>query len=188
MSRERGHTPQSKAFLQQLKVNDPIQEEDYIAAVRGAIKDRAKVIYFILKALEKMHPEIDAKAVITQGIRDFGLYQSKTGWKNVTNAKEAMIAMSSKPAIIALDQDYYELQENHAKKVVHDCALIEAYKEMGLSKEEIRELCQEVLMCVEYAIFDDHKDAFAYSLPTMLTNEGQEELGCTYEFTAPKTK
>jgi hypothetical protein len=45
---------------------------------------------------------------------------------------------------------------------------------MGLPEEEIKILCQEIIMAADYAFFDDLSDIVDCQMPKMLTNPGQD--------------
>ena len=65
------------AFVDSLKLDEPVSPEVFKAAVKSAYKDRSTQIYFIWKKLQELYPEVDANRVIREGSWDFGLWQGK---------------------------------------------------------------------------------------------------------------
>ena len=89
-----------QAYMDSLKLDQPVSVEEFHQAVKSAYKDRSTQIYFIWKKLKELYPEVDANRVIREGSWDFGLWQGqkiadKLGAENI-GPVEAVLGQTSK--------------------------------------------------------------------------------------------
>ena len=143
-------------FLKECKVDQPASVEEFHQAVKGAYKDRTTQIYFIWKKLKELYPEVDANRVIREGSWDFGLFQgekiaAKYGAENI-GPKEAVLGQTSRGGLLVFQQEILELEDDKAVKMFNHCPHVEALTELGLSKEDIKMFCRDMLGACDYAI------------------------------------
>jgi hypothetical protein len=129
--------------------------EQYRAAVDSAIQARSMVTYLVWKELRERCPEVDATAVLAAAYRRFGQVCGE-GWGAVADASEALVAQTSKAGYEVFCQELVELSPDFARKDFARCPHIEAFRRLGATDEEVRELCQDVLSQGDYGNFDPH--------------------------------
>jgi hypothetical protein len=139
-------------FLDHLGIDKPISKEEFQRAVEGANRDRSRIIYFIRKTLQELYPEVDADDVLRRASIEFGKYKGSK-FPVCRNAEEALRAQSSKAGIIAFQQVIKELNPDRSVKEFHHCPHCAAFKELGCSDEEVRHLCNNVLMHGDFGVF-----------------------------------
>ncbi len=164
-------------FMDSQKLDQPVSPEEYKAAVKSCYMDRARQVYFIWKALERLYPEVDAKRVIREGSWDFGLYQGKKiaekyGPDNI-GPSEAVLGQTSKGGLMVFEQEITELGENKAVKLFHACPHVEALQELGATPEEIRAFCREMIGACDYAIVHPFPHCEIDFPTTVADGEGQ---------------
>ena len=138
-------------FMEKIALDAPVSPEYLANAVAGAIKDRALLFYFTWKTLQEMHPEIDADAVMAEASRRLGEYKAPN-LGNVCDAETAILNQTSKEGMLAFDQEITMLSPEESVKVIRRCPHIEAFEELGCSKEERIKLCTELLMPLDFAL------------------------------------
>lgn len=97
-----------QAYMDSLKLDQPVSVEEFHQAVKSAYKDRSTQIYFIWKKLKELYPEVDANRVIREGSWDFGLWQGqkiadKLGAENI-GPVEAVLGQTSKGGVLTFEQ------------------------------------------------------------------------------------
>lgn len=142
------------SYLKSIRYDEAISREEFFKAVEGAIKDRALIFYFTYKTLKETHPEIDADKVMASASHQYGLYKSKF-LGEIKDAADGMLKQTSKTGMIAFDQQITSLSPDYAEKHIHNCPLINAFKEVGCSDEEIKKLCTELLMPGDYGMLEN---------------------------------
>lgn len=110
-------------------------QEELTAAFRSAIEDRAKWFYLLAKYTEQGFDEI-AKQAITE----FGVMKGKALGNCKTALDFANGILSGHPRE-AFAMEPVRLDENESIIKFHYCALVEAWKKLGCSWEEIAHLC-----------------------------------------------
>jgi len=154
-------------YSEKIGTNKQPTLEEFKEAVQGAIKDRARIFYFIWKTLQELHPEIDADEVMKEASIKFGnFYGSK--YKNIKTAKDALTQLSSKAGILAFNQEFTELNKDKAVKKFYECPHISAFKELGCSDEEIEKLCIDMLNQGDFARLTSHPNV-KLSFPAYLS-------------------
>lgn len=174
-------------FMAASKVNEPATVEEFKTAVKEAYKDRTRQIYFIWRKLKQLYPDIDANRVIREGSWDFGLYQGqkiaeKYGAKNI-GPKEAILGQTSRGGLLVFEQEIIELEDDKAVKMFNCCPHVEALIELGLSKEEIKMFCRDMLGHCDYAICHPFPNVEIYFPTTIADGEGH---GCAMTITRKK--
>lgn len=108
-------------------------------AFRTAIEDRATWFYLLLKAAEELgaDPEKIAEKAITQ----FGQSKGKK-LGEVKTPGEFVDALACGYAEKAFDMEKVEKNETKGVLRFHYCALVESWKKLGCSAEEISQLCR----------------------------------------------
>lgn len=71
---------------------------------------------------------------------------------NVCDAETAILNQTSKAGMLAFDQEITMLSPEESVKVIRRCPHIEAFEELGCSKEERIKLCTELLMPLDFAL------------------------------------
>jgi hypothetical protein len=114
-------------------------EEAFISAT----KMRAKAYYYIFKEFSDELGEKKAKEIFSRAIYKFGIDKSKVfsadSKKSAKNFGEEFVSnpMSNK----VFKQKFLEGNEEYARVEMKNCPLVDMWKEMGLSKEEISTMC-----------------------------------------------
>lgn len=157
-------------FKAKIGYDDPVTREDLKAALESAMRDRGLYLYFIWKSIKAMHPEIDADEVIMDAMHNYGLYKSK-GVGQVENALDGMLNQSSKNGMIVFEQEFTALSDEYAEKHIHNCPLINAFKEVGATSEEISILCKKLLSPSDFGILEPFADKVELSFPKTLSDD-----------------
>ena len=144
-------TDRINEYMEKIALDAPVSPEYLASAVAGAIKDRALLFYFTWKTLQDMHPEIDADAVMAEASRRLGEYKAPNLGK-VEDAEDAVLNQTSKAGMLAFDQEITKLTPEESIKVIRRCPHIEAFEELGCSKEERIKLCTKLLMPLDFAL------------------------------------
>src|SRR5665647_132788 len=94
----------AKEYFSKLNLDAQPTNEDLRKAVSAANKARSMIMYLIWKEMKEQYPEIDADKVMIKASENFGIYNGKK-WGNITNAKEALYAQSSKAGYLVFQQE-----------------------------------------------------------------------------------
>ncbi|MGN0770212.1 MAG: hypothetical protein ACI4N0_05800 [Christensenellales bacterium] len=159
-----------KAFKEKIGYDDPVTKEDLINALESAIRDRGFFLYFTWKAIQKLHPEIDADEVIMEATHNYGLFKSKSVG-NVTNACEGMLNQSSKNGMLVFNQEFVALRDDYAEKHIHNCPLVNAFRQVGATPEEVSKMCKKLLYPGDYGILEPFKDKMEVTFPKTLSDD-----------------
>ncbi len=145
-----------KDFFEKIGLDKQPTNEELRKAYESAIKDRAIIYYFIWKTIQKLHPDIDADEIMREASIRFGEYKGEK-WGVIENAGQALRAQSSKPGVLAFEQEYITMTDAYAEKNFHHCPHLAAFRELGAPDEEVNKLCQDMLAHGDYGIFSPHK-------------------------------
>ena len=159
-----------QAFMEKIGYEEAVTRDDLVQALEGAIRDRGLYLYFIWKAMQRLCSEVDADAVIKEAMHDYGLYKSK-GIGFVSNACEGMLNQSSKNGMLVFKQEFTALTEEYAEKQIHNCPLINAFREVGATQEEISKLCKELIAPSDLGILEPFSDWVEVSFPKTLSDD-----------------
>lgn len=110
-------------------------QEELTNAFRSAIEDRAKWFYLLSKHTPEGFDEVAEKA-----ITEFGVAKGKA-LGDCQNAKDFANGILTGHPREAFAMEPVKLDENESVIKFHYCALVEAWKKLGCSKEEIAHLC-----------------------------------------------
>lgn len=167
-------------FVAGLGLDKDVTPEQYKAAVKGAIKDRAIIYYCIWKKLKELYPEVDADKVMQQASWDFGIVKGnqiakKIGGKEGKSPKEVLKGQTSKGGMLVFEQEILELKDDKAVKMFNACPHLEAFKELGATPEEIKVLCRDMLCWGDYGTFAPFEGVELVWPSTLADGEGK---GC----------
>lgn len=176
-----------EAYMEGLRLEEPVSAEEFHRAVKSAYKDRSAQVYFIWKALKELYPEVDANRVIREGSRAFGLWQGqkiadKYGAENI-GPVEAVLGQSSKGGFMTFEQELLELEDDRAVKLFHACPHAEVLAELGEDAETVRMFCRDMLGHCDYAICEPFPNV-EIDFPTTVA-DGKGE-GCAMTITRKK--
>lgn len=165
-------------FLQEARLEQAATPEEFKEAVKSAYKDRSRQIYFIWRKLKELYPEVDANRVIREGSYDFGLYQGRQiaeryGGGSKVGPKEALLGQTSRGGLLVFEQEITQLEDDKAVKLFHCCPHAEALAELGLSQQEIKMFCREMLGHCDYAICKPFTNVEIDFPTTIADGEGQ---------------
>ncbi|MFA0889179.1 MAG: hypothetical protein ACC613_08840 [Synergistales bacterium] len=140
-------------YKKSIRLDESVSPEQLGNIVANAVKDRGLIFYFVWRALQDMHPELDADEVMMEASRRFGSHKSKT-MGNVETAADALLNQTSKTGMLAFNQEIKEISPERSEKHIRRCPHIEAFDEVGCTKEEKIKLCTKLLMPGDYAILN----------------------------------
>ncbi len=115
------------------------QKRDMIEKVRAAIKDRATWFALLYKQFKRVLPEKDVEAAARRAIYEFGLLKAKKDPKEFS-PKAWVERHVEKGSSLIFDSDI-EVNEEGAVQQMKYCALVEAWKEIGCTPQEIDLFC-----------------------------------------------
>ncbi len=144
-----------ESYLESLNLNENVSPEMYREGIEGAMRDRARVLYFVRQVLNEKYPEIDIDDVMSEACFRFGRYKGEK-FGDCKNAGEVMKKFSSKGGVLVFNQDLTSLNDEKAEKIFHYCPHVAAFKELGCSDIEIEKLCKNMLMYADYGVMDPH--------------------------------
>ena len=156
-------------FKKKVGYDEPVTRDELKKALEGAMRDRGLYAYFIWKAIQKLHPEIDADEILIDAMHDYGLYKSKK-IGTVEDALDGMLNQSSKNGMIVFEQEFAALSEEYSEKHIHNCPLINAFREVGATQEEITKLCTKLLSPSDFGILEPFSDKVELSFPKTLSD------------------
>jgi len=154
------------AFHEKIGLDKEITREDLKNALEGAIQDRGLFLYFIWKTLKELHPELETEKILAKAVYDYGLYKSQN-MGDVQTAADALLNQSSKNGIIVFDQTITKVTDDYAEKEIRNCPLLNAFRKVGCTEEEVYTLCHDILMQSDYSIlapFDNVEVSFPKTL------------------------
>lgn len=115
------------------------QSNEVTKAFRTAIEDRAAWFYLLLKAAKE--EGADPEKVAYKAISAFGKAKG-AAFGEIKGADEFIDKLSEGYGRAAFDMETVLHTPEKAALHFHHCALVEAWKKLGLSKDEISELCR----------------------------------------------
>ena len=113
--------------------------KEMIEKVRAAIKDRATWFALLYNGFKEVLPEEKVEEISRKAIFEFGKMKAKKD-KLPFSHKEWVSKHESKGSALVFDSDIEIFGDHSIQKMKH-CALVDAWKEMGLSSEDIAKLC-----------------------------------------------
>ena len=114
-------------------------KQEKIEKIRAAIKDRATWFALLYRQFNEALPEDKVQELARKAIFEFGLMKAQKDPKDFS--PQAWVQKHvDKGSFEVFDSDI-EIQDDHAVQQMKFCPLVEAWKEMGCSKEEIELFC-----------------------------------------------
>jgi len=167
-----------------LKTDQNATPEEFHQAVKSAYMDRTTQIYFIWRKLKELYPEVDANRVIREGSWDFGLFQGEQIAKKYGSTdlgpKEALLGQTSRGGWLVFQQEILELKDDRAVKMFNSCPHVEALQKLGVSQEQIKMFCRDMLGACDYAICHPFKNVKIDFPTTIADGKGH---GCAMTIT-----
>lgn len=115
------------------------QQKEMIEKVRAAVKDRATWFALLYKSFKEMLPEEEVQRAARKAIYEFGRLKAKKDPADFS--PELWVRRHvDKGSYLVFDSDV-EVNAEGAVQQMKFCALVEAWKEMGCSDEEIDLFC-----------------------------------------------
>jgi len=115
------------------------QQEEMIGKVRAAVKDRATWFALLYKSFKEVLPETEVQKAARNAIYEFGRLKAKKDPADFS--PELWVKRHvDKGSYLVFDSDVEVNPEGAVQQMKH-CALVEAWKEMGCSDEEIDLFC-----------------------------------------------
>lgn len=114
-------------------------QSELTEAVRAAIQDRATWFYLLLKAGEKQG--VDTEKMAYDAITEFGKMKGRR-MADAKNAGELVDKISEGPGFHVFAMERVKSEEAVGELKFRHCALVEAWKKLGCSAEEIKNLCK----------------------------------------------
>ena len=113
--------------------------KETIEKVRAAIKDRATWFALLYHAFAEALPEDQVEALSRKAIRDYGRYKGRLDGKKLT--AEEMMERFQASGGAEIFSAKLKFEDDGVENRVYVCALVEAWKEMGLPPEEVDLFC-----------------------------------------------
>lgn len=145
-----------EALEEKISLDERPTNEDYAAALKGAIQSRAAITYLIWKTLQEAYPDVDATKVLGDAYRAYGRYYGEK-WEHVEDAASALLAQTSKGGYLVFGQTFKASGPEYAQKDFGSCPHMEMFRMLGASDEEMKILCQDILSEGDYGNFDPHE-------------------------------
>ena len=114
-------------------------KEETIKRVREAIKDRATWFALLYKSFSKVLPPREVEKACREAIYEFGKLKGKKDGKKIT-PEEWVEKHMSKGSGEVFESEIFK-EEDYSEQRMTFCPLIEAWKELGCSREEIDLFC-----------------------------------------------
>lgn len=116
-----------------------VEQKEMIEKVRAAVKDRATWFALLYKNFKEVLPEEEVQKVARKAIYEFGRLKAK---KDPVDFSPALWVNRhvEKGSYLVFDSDV-EVNAEGAVQQMKFCALVEAWKEMGCTDEEIDLFC-----------------------------------------------
>jgi hypothetical protein len=117
---------------------------DYLTALRDEIKNRARIYYHIYRRLSAEIGEEKAIAVLKRALYDRGSEKGRQLAEKIGSPDLRQVAaafVEGKQGIDVFGHEVVEVDDNHALLRLNQCPLVEAWKDLGLSPEGIKTMC-----------------------------------------------
>jgi hypothetical protein len=112
--------------------------EELTDAIRSAIKDRATWFYLLLQEAKKQGGDSDS--IAKNAIFKYGQMKGKK-LGDIKTPRQFFDGIATKNGALAFAMEEVKVAENEGTMRFHFCALTEAWKELGCTPEEIKQLC-----------------------------------------------
>ncbi len=115
------------------------EKKEMVDKVRAAIKDRATWFALLYKGFKEVLPEEEIQKVARKAIFEFGRLKAKKDPDDFSPEKWVQRHVDKGSALV-FDSDV-ESRPGEAVQMMKYCALVEAWREMGCTEEEIDLFC-----------------------------------------------
>ena len=159
------------SFLNSLRMNEPVTNEELRAASESAIRDRSRFFYSVWKTIQEMHPDIDADAIMREASKKFGSCRSDY-FSGLDDCREVVKNDFPKDAMLVYEVEITELGPDKAVCNFHHCPHMAAFKELGCSEEEMQRLCLDMLIHGDYAAYEGSQNIELSFSEILARNEG----------------
>lgn len=150
-----------------------VQQEEMIDKIRAAIKDRATWFALLYRNFKEAFPEQDVERLARRAIYEFGRLKARKDPPDFS-PRAWVEKHVEKGSYLVFDSDV-EVREDRSIQKMKYCALVEAWKEMGCSPEEIDKFC-------DIAMEGDRGRADAHGVRMALDERiGKGDLYCKLE-------
>ncbi len=116
-----------------------VTQAEMIAKVRAAIKDRATWFALLYRSFQEAFPAPEVERLARRAIFEFGRMKARNDPADFS-ARAWVEKHVSKGSALVFDSDV-EINDGSAVQRMKFCALVEAWREMGCSPEEIDLFC-----------------------------------------------
>ena len=114
-------------------------EHEMVSKIRTAIKDRATWFALLYRSFKTEFPEEDVERLARKAIFEFGHLKARKDPENFS-PRAWVERHVEKGSSVVFDSDV-EFREDSALQKMKYCALVEAWKELDCSPEEIKLFC-----------------------------------------------
>ena len=186
-NREKAISPRAKAedrekieaYVDQLKLDDPVSVEDFRKMARAMIGARGRFVYYIWKVLKEKG--LDADALVREACTRWGVFiGEKLG--EIKTPAEFLTKLSSKTGVLAWEQEFTVLNDERAAKEFYYCPHMAAAEEAGATKGERASLCKDMLCHGDYGTASPHPVNLEWPEPTL----GEGGKRCVMMLTAKR--
>jgi hypothetical protein len=133
-------------------MQEKLLHKDAIMKIRNAHRKRAEYIYFIFKEIETEFGKTRAEKITRRALREAGKYYGKK--MNETKNPSQFVGRIERDSHEDIFQRTVLKKERDSSifQVKH-CPLVDAWKDLGLSKEDVSLLC-EIAMETDFGIIE----------------------------------
>jgi len=114
-------------------------QKEFTDGIRSAIQDRATWFYLLLQAAEE--EGLDPDRIAHKALTKYGKLKG-SNYKDVKSAGDFVTKLSSGNNTYAFAIEKLVVEENWGELKFGHCALVEAWKKLGCTPEEIQNLCK----------------------------------------------
>ncbi|KIX11034.1 L-2-amino-thiazoline-4-carboxylic acid hydrolase [Dethiosulfatarculus sandiegensis] len=114
-------------------------QAELIAKVRAAIKDRAIWFALLYKKFSQVLPEDQVEKLCREAIFEFGHMKGASDVKDFS--PQAWVQRHKDKGSALMFDSEIEIADNYAIQKMRYCALVEAWKELGLPPEKVALYC-----------------------------------------------
>jgi hypothetical protein len=125
-----------------------VTQSELIEAVRAAIQDRAIWFYLLIQEFKAAGYETDVP--VKKAIFKFGQMKGRSIGQAST-PKEFFEGIGTPNARLAFSMEDMGVTDHEGVYRFHHCALVEAWKKLGASPDEVAQLC-ELASCGDYGV------------------------------------
>jgi hypothetical protein len=128
-----------------------VTQTELTEAIRMAIQDRATWFYLLIKEFQAAGYATDEP--VKKAIFKFGQMKGKK-LGAVTTPEQFFDGIGTTNARLAFDMENHGVDATKGAYRFHHCALVEAWKGLGASKEEIAHLC-DLASCGDFGVISN---------------------------------